>query len=229
VSKSKEGVIKFQLNFSPAEAVPFDTVRELNAWRKMMVLLQLIGMEPGRYGGYGFGNISQRLDSSGGAASRRQFIITGTQTGGLPDLGKQHYATVLECYPEQNRLVAEGPVKPSAESLTHGVIYALDDDVRWVLHAHSPHMWQHAKALRLPATHPDIPYGTPEMAAEVRRLFDDSPVREIGIFSMGGHEDGIVAFGHTAEEASARLINCLSRAFQCTSSVNPFHQQMLNE
>jgi len=31
-----------------------------------------------------------------------------------------------------------------------------------------------------------------------------------GIFSMGGHKDGIVAFGNSAEEAGNRLLTALS-------------------
>jgi hypothetical protein len=34
----------------------------LNAWRKIMYMTALIGQDPARYGGYGFGNISCRLD-----------------------------------------------------------------------------------------------------------------------------------------------------------------------
>lgn len=201
-----EGVIKFQLDFTPAPALPFEELRGLNGWRKMMFLLDLIGQHPNRYGGYGYGNISRRLNET-------RFVISGTQTGGLPELAAEHFATVLACYPHQNRLVATGPIKPSAESLTHGAVYALDDQARWVLHAHSPHIWRHAAALELPTTHPDVPYGSVEMAAEVERLFAETAVRERCVFSMGGHEDGIVAFGPSGEAAMAVLVTALGRAF----------------
>jgi hypothetical protein len=48
------------------------------------------------------------------------------------------------------------------------------------------------------------------MATEVRRLFNDTDVRERKIFSMGGHEDGIVSFGTTVEEAGETLIRTLN-------------------
>ena len=98
MSKPKDGVIKFQLDFTPTAALPFDDLRELNAWRKMMHLLELIGQTPSRYGGYGFGNISQRVPPFNTPKSHRQFVITGTQTGGIPDLTGEHYAKVLEFY-----------------------------------------------------------------------------------------------------------------------------------
>lgn len=213
---TKEGVIKFEMEYQAAAALPAVQLAELNAWRKMMYLTELIGQTPSRYGGYGFGNISCRVEyvcDSG----QPPFAITGTQTGGAVDLTPQDYVVVTACYPEANRLVAEGPVKPSSESLTHGVIYAQDDSIRWVMHAHSPHIWRNAVALDLPMTAADVAYGTPEMAAEVARLFRESDVAQRRIFGMAGHEDGIVSFGATAEEAGFVLLGCLARAFQLPS------------
>jgi hypothetical protein len=114
--------------------------------------------------------------------------------------------------PAENRIVATGPIRPSSESLTHGVLYDLDDSLRYVLHAHSPALWRAAPALGLPITDPAIPYGTPEMAEEVRRLFRASDVAARRIFSMGGHEDGIVAFGVTAQAAGLLLLTALAAA-----------------
>lgn len=210
----KEGVIKFQLEYTPSSALPAGSLKELNAWRKVMYLLQLIGQTPNRYGGYGFGNISCRLEPFDAPETARRFAISGSQTGGLADLTEQHYAVVLAYNLAQNRLVAEGPIKPSSESMTHGAIYDLDNSLRWVMHAHSPHIWRHAAALELPTTRADVAYGTPEMAEEVRRLFRETDVRDRLIFAMGGHEDGIVTFGRTAEEAGIIMLTYLARAFQ---------------
>ena len=40
------------------------------------------------------------------------------------------------------------------------------------------------------------------MAAETVRLFRETDVRQIGMYAMAGHEDGIVSFGETAEQAA---------------------------
>ncbi len=208
-----EGVIKFQMDFTPAPALPWAQLRELNAWRRIMVMLELIGQTPERYSGYGFGNISCRLDADRAPGCQHRFAITGTQTGGLADLTDSHYVVVTACYAEENRLVAAGPVQPSSESLTHGTVYELDDNIRWVMHAHSPHIWRNAAELAVPMT-ADVPYGTPEMAREVRRLFAESDVAVKGIFGMAGHEDGIVTFGHTAEEAGTVMLAYLARGLQ---------------
>ncbi len=209
---SKEGVIKFEMDYMPGPALPEQELRELNAWRKMMHLTALIGQDPNRYAGYGFGNISCRIERKC-ASGQPAFVITGTQTGGAADLTPADYVVVTGCYPVRNRLEAEGPVQPSSESLTHGTLYALDDNIRWVLHAHSPHIWRNATALEVPMTG-DVAYGTPEMAEEVARLYRESDVQQKRIFGMAGHEDGIVSFGASAEEAGFVLLGYLARAFQ---------------
>ncbi|HEY7746171.1 MAG TPA: class II aldolase/adducin family protein [Desulfuromonadales bacterium] len=214
----QEGVIKFDLVFTEAPPLPYAALREINAWRKVLYLLRLTGQDPTRYGGLGYGNISQRLEPYDAPPELRRFVISGTQTGGLAELDAGHYTTVLESWPEANRLVAEGPIRPSSESLTHGALYALDAGLRFVMHAHSPEIWRHAAVLGIPCTDPAAAYGTPEMAAETRRLFRDEAVRAGGIFAMGGHEDGLVAFGRTAEEAGTVLLHVLARAFQLAES-----------
>lgn len=210
----QEGIIKFALEFRPAPPLPAAALRETNAWRRILYLLHLTGRDPARYDGLGYGNLSQRLEPFDAPPAQRRFVISGTQTGGLADLGAEHYTTVLEAYPDENRLVAEGPLRPSSESLTHAALYALDASLRFVMHAHSPEIWRHAAALGLPLTDPAAAYGTPEMASETKRLFHDEKVRAGGIFVMGGHEDGVVAFGRTAEEAGTVLLLALARAFQ---------------
>ncbi len=210
----QEGVIRFQLQFTQVPPMSFDDLREINAWRKILYLTRLIGQYPDQYGGFGYGNISQRLEPFDAPECQRRFVISGTQTGGLADLTEEHYATVLECHPDRNLVVAEGPVQPSSESLTHGMVYALDDSLRCVIHVHSPHIWRSAQVLGMPITHKGVAQGTPEMAEEVRCLFRDTPVRDYLIFAMGGHEDGVVSFGRTVGEAGTVLVRYLARAFQ---------------
>jgi ribulose-5-phosphate 4-epimerase/fuculose-1-phosphate aldolase len=210
----QEGIIRFQLVFSTGVPLPYDSLRQINAWRKVLYLAQLIGQFPDRYWGFGYGNISQRVSPFDAPPFQRRFVISGTQTGGLADLTEAHYTTVLEFDPDQNLVVAEGPIRPSSESLTHGMVYALGDTVRSVIHVHSPDIWRSARALGLPITDEKVTYGTPEMAREVERLFEATPVGEQCIFAMGGHEDGVVGFGGSVEEAGVVLVRYLARALQ---------------
>lgn len=211
---TQDGVIKFQTIYKSTPAFPIANFGELRAWRRIMYLLQLIGQTPERYSNYGFGNISMRIDHPDTAPKRRQFVISGTQTGGNPDPAIDQYVLVREVDWEQNRVVAEGPVKPSSESMTHGTLYALDNRIRWVMHGHSPEIWRHAKALDIPVTHESVTYGTPEMSYETLRLYREENLYRRRIYSMGGHLDGIIAFGRTAKETGQILMDALTRALQ---------------
>ena len=207
-----EGVIKFDLQYTESEAVAGAAIAELNTWRRILWQLDLIGQHTSRYGGYGYGNVSQRIDRPGAPAGRRRFVISGTQTGMLKDLDAGHYSIVNSYDAQHNRVIAEGPVRPSSESLTHGVVYDLDAAIQVVLHVHSPDIWQKAAALNIPVTDPAAEYGTPAMAAEVRRLFLASATGSSGIFSMGGHLDGIVSYGVSAGDAGSVLLQSLAAA-----------------
>ena len=211
-TEANDGIIKFVLRFSPGAALSEDEIADVNRYRAMMHELELIGQDQYRYDGWGFGNISVRIPPFDAPVHHRRFAITGTQTGGLTTLGPEHYAIITECDPAQNRIVATGPVKPSSESLTHGVVYDLDAGVRCVIHVHSPELWRGAGRLGLPTTDADVPYGSPEMAAEVVRLYAETDLPERCVFSMGGHEDGIIAFGPTTESAAEVLLAVLKQA-----------------
>jgi hypothetical protein len=50
------------------------------------------------------------------------------------------------------------------------------------------------------------------MAVEVQRLFRDTDVLHQGIFSMGGHADGVVAFGQAVATAGNTLLAALAQA-----------------
>jgi ribulose-5-phosphate 4-epimerase/fuculose-1-phosphate aldolase len=204
--KEQEGVIKYQLEHSqqPIQPFPFS---EINAWRTIAVRLDLIGQSPDRYDNIGFSNISQRID-----AHSNQFIVSGTQTGHIEHLRPEHYCLVVKAEPHQNRLQSKGLCKPSSESLTHASVYAQDNTIQAVIHAHSPDIWKHTVALGLPHTSADIPYGTVEMATAVEQLFQSGLLKKSSLFTMLGHEDGVVAFGTNMQEAAWKLINCLSLA-----------------
>ncbi len=209
----QEGVVKYQLDYTKTAIDP-TWVEALNAWRRVIFLLGGIGCDPARYGGYGYGNISCRLPEDAGA-----FVITGTQTGHLPFLTPEHYVVVRDCDPEQNRLRATGPIKPSAESLTHATVYAQDTGVQAVLHVHCPEVWNATQPLGVRATAPAVAYGTPEMARATLDLLKTPHVRQQGIFAMGGHEDGVVTFGETLAETGQRFIQHFARALAMESPV----------
>ncbi|MEX0730656.1 MAG: class II aldolase/adducin family protein [Aquisalimonadaceae bacterium] len=201
----REGVVGYNLEHSPGAAPPRHLMARLDAWRTVLFRLALVGgRDPDRYHGLGFGNVSRRLASG--------FLISGTQTGHLPVLNASGYCQVLECDSGANRIRSIGPVPPSSEALSHGAVYAARPRAGCVLHAHSPDIWNAARQLDLPASSAAVPYGTPEMAAELDRLCRQSAMRDRGIFAMGGHEDGVIAYGPDEETAGQLLVATLARA-----------------
>ncbi len=216
----QEGVIKFRAEHrrGSLEARRYGALAcALIAWREIFAKTGLVGQEPGRYDGFGFGNVSARVGPPGAPRRRRAFLITGTQTSGKACMTLDDFCVVEACDPLTNTVVSRGTSLPSSESMTHGAVYALAPHIRFVFHAHSPAIWRRAQAQRLPTTDPAVPYGTVGMAREVERLWRSSSLAEVGILAMGGHEDGIVCFGKRAEDAGAVLLRCLARAYaeQC--------------
>lgn len=203
----REGVINFELDFRVAPPPAAALLAELDAWRQTFRRLALLGQDPARYQGLGFGNLSRR---AGGGRPDDPFIISGTQTGGLERLAPDHYVTVLACDPARNRVTAAGPVRPSSEALSHGILYRLDPRIAWVMHLHSPEIFAARARLRLPTTDPAAPYGSPALAAEIARLAPQAGWP--GLLIMGGHEDGLLAFGAEAAETGALVVATLAAA-----------------
>ena len=204
---STEGVIKFQLNHIQLPIADPFSFAEINAWRTVIFRLGMIGRIPGKYDNCGFGNISQRL-----TADSNQFIISGTQTGHLKHLSSGQYCLVVSAEPKENRIHSRGMCQPSSESLTHAGVYAQAPEIQAIIHVHSPEIWHQTAALHLPHTAADIPYGTVSMANAVDQLFQSGRLSQNALFTMLGHEDGVVAFGKNLQEASWVLIRHLALA-----------------
>lgn len=200
----REGVIKFELEFSRSPPQAWESIAELNAWRQILFRLGLTGSDPDRYGGLAYGNVSRR-------AKGRRFIVSGTQTGTKPCLGPADYSLVLDFDLGQNRIRAEGPVEPSSEALTHGAIYDAVPQAGCVIHVHSPEIWHRARQLGICLTDASIAYGTPEMGLAVGTAAASSST---GIIAMGGHEDGVLAFAEHVGQAAVRLLQCLAQALE---------------
>ncbi len=205
-----EGVIKFQLDFQEGPSPPEELLQELNAWRNIFRQLGLIGQDPERYDGYGFGNLSRRLPGQDGAA----FLISGTQTGHLSGLDADHYATVHQCNPAINQLKSSGQTQPSSEALSHGVLYQNNPEVHWVMHLHSPGIFNNRVQLQLPCTGSDAAYGTPEMAEEIQLLAAAHDCSKPGLLVMTGHQDGILAYGSKAAETGSLVVEVLALSLQ---------------
>jgi L-ribulose-5-phosphate 4-epimerase len=188
--------IKFTCEHTAAEITPFGGLAELNTYRRKLLQLRLIGVDSN---GIGFGNLSIRDGPT------NNFYITGSATGGIPELTLADCARVVAYDFKRNWLRCEGSAIASSESLTHAAVYESDAKAGSVIHCHDSKLWA-ALLNQAPTSSKAVEYGTPEMAHEVTRLFKLTDVQSRKIFVMAGHERGIVAFGRDLEEAFAVLL-----------------------
>lgn len=194
----EEGYIKFHCNWEKGPALSANMLRSVDWGRREMYNRGLIGAYDN---GIGFGNISERL-------TNQKFIISGSATGGLPELTPIHYSVVDKIDPVNNQVWCSGPVKASSETMSHAVIYQTCPEVNAVIHIHNLDLWK-SIVHQVPTTHASVSYGTPEMAREIIRLLKQTDVRHhTGYFAMAGHEEGIIAFGKNMEQTINR-ISCL--------------------
>lgn len=193
-----EGYIKYESHWTPGPATHVSAARDLERWRRPLYGARLIGEYEEH--GIGYGNLSVRRGSS------ELFLISGTQTGHLPVTDENHYSLVTDCDIRGNVVRCSGPIQASSEAMTHASIYALGEAIGAVVHAHSAELWERYMG-ELPTTNPEIAYGTPDMAQEIDRLYRMAGFRESGIAVLAGHDDGLISFGTTLEEAALRMLN----------------------
>lgn len=202
--ENAEGVIRFDLRFRPAAAPPRAFVEPLQVWRQRLVAVGLVGHDPARYGGYGFGNLSLRHREHADA-----FVITGTQSGHLSELTAADFAIVTDVDVAANRVVAHGGRPPSSEAMTHAAIYTACAAANCVFHVHSPGIFARAPDLDVGRTPALVEYGTPAMAAAMRALLAVR-LRLPDAFVMTSHADGVIAFGRTPDETGSLLLRLLA-------------------
>jgi len=195
-----EGYIKYRSFWTKAPIPNAAVTEELDTWRRPLRAAGLIGQYEEL--GIGYGNISIRCGEPG------QFLISGTQTGHLEETDKTHYALVTSYNTHANIVCSVGPVQASSEAMTHAAIYGLDTNIGAIVHVHDRVLWRNL-INTLPTTRADVAYGTPQMANEFRRLYRDTPFRQTGLAVMAGHEEGLLSFGITLEEATKKMLDLL--------------------
>ncbi|NPA34783.1 MAG: class II aldolase/adducin family protein [Chlorobi bacterium] len=187
----KEGVIKFSYSLQ-GNRDDFSKDLELIYWRDFLWRHNLIGVDEN---GYGFGNVSIRLPKG--------FLITGSQTGHIPSLKPKHLVHIIDWDFQNNTVVAKGEWKPSSESLTHAAAYG-NPEVFAVVHSHNNPAWEYWKD-KAPTTDPNIPYGTVEMAQEIKNILGSEALPVFVV--MGGHYGGLLTIGGSLWEAVALMID----------------------
>lgn len=196
-----DGVIKFNDHLSDGEPPEDIFIQELNTWRTSLYNIGLLGSYEN---GVGYGNISRRFKNN-------SFIISGSATGNKPLLTSHDYVQVSDIDINTNTTMSIGKISPSSESMTHGIIYQTLPETKCIMHIHNRNFWDKFKNV-LPTSAEHIAYGTPEMALEVKRLILSVSAHKTQILIMGGHPEGIIAYGNSIEEVGDRLLEFISPA-----------------
>lgn len=197
----EKGYIQFECVWDRVEAIDHPRIAELARWRKILRSQGLLGVDDQ---GVGFGNISERVTGDDA------FLITATQTGHHADLDSRHIALVSEADVSRNRIRCSGAIRASSESLSHAILYDLDDAIGAVVHVHDAISWNRLMH-RAPTTDRTAQAGTVAMAAAIGKLFEESELRRVKILVMGGHQNGLISFGGDIAEASAIMLAACGR------------------
>ena len=193
-----EGYIKFESKWHKTGPLDVPGLDELIRWRRPLFAAGLIG----HYAdiGIGYGNISVRVDAPG------SFVISGTQTGHIAEIGPEHFSLVTDYDIAHNSVCCRGAAEASSESMTHAAIYELDDEIRAVVHVHDEALWVGLKGI-LPATGESVAYGTPKMAQDFARLYRETDFAKKGVALMAGHDGGLISTGSSMQEATERILS----------------------
>jgi L-ribulose-5-phosphate 4-epimerase len=193
-----EGYIKYNINWIN-EPLPVIVPEQLMVWRDKMHELKQIG----HYAeiNIGYGNISVKVDGG--------FLISGTQTGDVFPIEQKHFTLVTDYDIKANSVTCKGEIKASSESMTHAAVYEADDTINTIIHIHNMELWEKLMN-KVPTTQKQVPYGTPEMANEIFRLFNETNVQEEKVIVMAGHEEGIIFFGSSIKEAQVLVEKTVS-------------------
>ena len=194
-----EGAIRFHYRLDPphaADTLDADRFERLGAWRNILQQLHLLGRDAHRYDGYAYGNMSTR-----DLQTPARFYVTASQTSGAPRLVPQDIVRIDRWNAERFEVTAAGTLPPSSESITHGIIYAADPTIAWIMHVHAPDIWRRG-APAAPVHRGRCPLRFPAMAHAVAALLGDCE-RPL-VFVTLGHEDGVFACGATPEDTGLR-------------------------
>jgi len=107
---------------------------------------------------------------------------------------------------------SQGLYQPSSEALSHAMMYEVHPDIQAVIHIHSAPLWHMMVKEKYLSTSAE--YGTAEMVQEISSLYAKHNPFEHHAFVMKGHENGIITFGRSVEEAELNLYQIIRAYLQ---------------
>jgi len=214
---------QFAYGLNAAPGAPLNT--ELMAWRELLMRQELIGRDPLRYSGTGYGSLSTRLAStaprktSSAAATTRAtsatsdglFIISASQADHRDHNDPAAWTTIDTVNLKRFWAEARGTTPPSRHTMTHAAIYAAEPNAQFVFKVNCREIWRNAEALLLPATPARVASGSAAMIQAVVDLLAANMSRPL-VFVCASETDSVFALGPTARDTGGLLISYLARA-----------------
>lgn len=196
----RDGIIKFNIsNWERTKSFSKELWSDLSFNRKKLFNIGLIGFDNKLK--LGFGNISKRLDNN-------SFIITGSQTGNIQYLEGRHFSVIQDIDLKLNSVKCKGHIKPSSESITHGVCYLYNNKINSVIHIHSSFLWNILiKNKKILSTPESAGYGSTELSFSLKNIVENMKINEPEIIVMRGHEDGIIIIGGSLKNVTEKTIS----------------------
>ncbi|NJK33511.1 MAG: hypothetical protein HC919_00325 [Oscillatoriales cyanobacterium SM2_2_1] len=141
-------------------------------------------------------------------------MITSSQQSHHPMLTPAQYTWVTGYHLEAHTLTCIGEQPPSSESGTHHALYQMHPAIGAVFHIHNIALWHDLIDRHRWHTSPTIPYGTAAMAVEVAQIYGAiaDPFSR-SVLAMGGHQDGVLSFGRTCDDAGSSLLALWNQAY----------------
>ncbi|MEE9189272.1 MAG: class II aldolase/adducin family protein, partial [Candidatus Neomarinimicrobiota bacterium] len=175
------------------------SIMELRKWCRNLVSLSSTTHRAGDFPG----NLSFRTADG--------FVITAAAAN-LAEIREEDFVEVKIVDVDQKRIYVKGSKEPSSESFIHDEVYQQSPPVQAIFHGHSDLMLAHYRALKLPVTKNEQPYGTIALMNEVLEALKDK-----NIIIMKNH--GFIALGKTMDEVGQLIMEYHRRALKLNQAM----------
>ncbi|MBL7665964.1 MAG: class II aldolase/adducin family protein [Bacteriovoracaceae bacterium] len=122
---------KFNYQIKKTSGPENHIIHSLEKWRVLFHKIKLLGESP--IDKLSYGELSRR-----DVTDSEHFIITGEQTGGLPNLKREHYTKITEVDVKKMKILVEGSVAPPEHVFVHYAIYQALENIKFIFHIHQP-------------------------------------------------------------------------------------------
>lgn len=199
---SKFGFSKFNYNLKLSAAIDESLYIDLEKWRILFYKMGIVGRYPTSE--VNFGSLSRRVKTDDEA-----FIINGSSTGDLANLGGSHYTKIIKCDLKKASIQATGPISPCLETYIHHAVYKSNPHINYIFHIHQEKLWSYLETSGSPVTNCSIKNSSKELTDSIQISVKD---KQTGIMRLENESLGMMAYGRSAEEVGKFVLEILKQS-----------------